>query len=202
MAIGELVSSSENPRSTGVVRCPGTCASLRTALKRSIPIGYVVVLILVLISNASLADVVSAVPQACDEWADLSPKKKFEVCVRDSVAASTRPREEVTALCLDASGYTPGVDEEGVEFWRSFGTVPVYSGEGGFRGLRISRIASGSLLKQVGILQDDVVIEVNGIPLNRPVIAVELLRQLRWMNRASVRVRRGDRVLVLDYRSE
>jgi hypothetical protein len=127
-----------------------------------------------LVSGAS-GDVTTGLPGSCDPWLDLSSEQRYQVCLRDS---AKRPESEVgsiRALCLEASEYSG--DDLSDDLFKGAKFLPRY-GESKFQGLVVSNVEAGSPLQHLGIQDGDLIVEINGIPLDRPAIALELVRQL------------------------
>ena len=65
-------------------------------------------------------------------------------------------------------------------------------------GFEMTAVTAGSLLDSVGIRPGDIVADVNGAPLREVASLSLLLTDLRWLNIATLGLRRGnDRVLVV-----
>lgn len=72
--------------------------------------------------------------------------------------------------------------------------TPNMSDEGELRGFKLTRIRQDSIYEKAGLQNDDVVEEVNGVPLNDTAQAIKLLNSLRTASEIEVRVRRNGSV--------
>ena len=63
--------------------------------------------------------------------------------------------------------------------------------EGELKGFRLTRIREGSVYEKAGFQNNDVVEEINGIPLRNAAGAIRLLQQLKSSKEIEVRVIRG-----------
>lgn len=70
--------------------------------------------------------------------------------------------------------------------------------EGELRGFKLNRIRSDSIYEKAGLQNNDVVEEVNGVPLRDTAQAIRLLNSLRSANEIEVRVNRGGSSLSLN----
>jgi general secretion pathway protein C len=59
-----------------------------------------------------------------------------------------------------------------------------------------------SFLGQLGLLQGDVLMEINGVPLNSPEKALQIVQQLRESRNIKVNLLRNDQPLTLEYETE
>ncbi len=62
---------------------------------------------------------------------------------------------------------------------------------GQIKGFRLTRIREDSIYQKAGLQNDDVVMEINGVPLNNAASAIRLLQGLRNENEIEVIVDRG-----------
>jgi type II secretory pathway component PulC len=63
--------------------------------------------------------------------------------------------------------------------------------DGELRGFIITRIRKDSIYEKAGIQNDDIVEEVNGVPLTDTSQAIRLLQSLRNESEIEIRVKRG-----------
>jgi len=62
---------------------------------------------------------------------------------------------------------------------------------GELKGFTLTRIREGSIYQKAGLQNDDIVEEINGVPLTDAAQAIRLLQSLRNENEVDVRIRRG-----------
>ena len=75
--------------------------------------------------------------------------------------------------------------------------IPLVS-NGRITGFEISRIEPGSIYEKIGLIDGDVITELNGIRLDNVARAVQLLKSMRGDVKASMKVLRGDEVKSID----
>ncbi len=63
--------------------------------------------------------------------------------------------------------------------------------DGSLRGFRLTKIREASIYDKAGLQNDDIIEEINGVPLNDTAGAIRLLQQLRNEKEIEIRVRRG-----------
>lgn len=66
-----------------------------------------------------------------------------------------------------------------------------YMADGGLKGFRLTKIREASIYDKAGLQNDDIVQEINGVPLNDTAGAIRLLQQLRNEKEIEVRLLRG-----------
>jgi len=66
---------------------------------------------------------------------------------------------------------------------------------GQLKGFKLTRIREGSAYQKAGLQNDDIVEEINGVPLTNTAAAISLLQSLRKENNIEIRVNRGGSVL-------
>jgi general secretion pathway protein C len=69
-------------------------------------------------------------------------------------------------------------------------------------GFVVRMIRPKSFLGQLGLLQGDVLMEINGVPLNSPEKALQIVQQLRESRNIKVNLLRNDQPLTLEYETE
>ena len=67
-----------------------------------------------------------------------------------------------------------------------------YQVDGALKGFRMTKIRENSIYYKSGLQNDDIVEEINGVPLNDIPGSIRLLNQLRNEKEIEVRVKRGD----------
>ncbi len=66
-----------------------------------------------------------------------------------------------------------------------------YTQDGALQGFRLTKIREDSIYDKAGLQNDDIIEEINGVPLNDTAGAIRLLNQLRNEKEIEIRVRRG-----------
>jgi general secretion pathway protein C len=74
-----------------------------------------------------------------------------------------------------------------------------YTKEGQVLGFKLTRIPEESPLTEIGLRPDDIVLEINGVPLNSVSTLLGLYVKLRSANRIEVRLKRSGTALQLSY---
>ncbi|MGK4005236.1 type II secretion system protein GspC [Sorangium sp. So ce1036] len=85
------------------------------------------------------------------------------------------------------------------ELMRSARIVPVREGDRVI-GVRLARVASGSLLTAIGLKRGDTIRSINGFDLTDPQSALQAYARLRSANNLAVAIRRGGRDMTIDLR--
>ena len=75
--------------------------------------------------------------------------------------------------------------------------IPLVS-NGRITGFEISRIEPGSIYEKIGLIDGDVITELNGIRLDNVARAVQLLKSMRGDAKATMKVRRGEEITTID----
>jgi type II secretory pathway component PulC len=72
--------------------------------------------------------------------------------------------------------------------------------EGGhFRGYRVMKPEDPAFIESLGLKPGDVLIAVNGVPLNTPDYGVQVLDAMSGTDKLAFTVQRGSEILVLNY---
>jgi general secretion pathway protein C len=77
--------------------------------------------------------------------------------------------------------------------------MPESDGQGNIIGFKIISMKEGSLFEKIGLEKMDVLVRVNGNNLSSPEAALGLFSKLRFQERFSIDIKRGDRSVTLDY---
>ncbi|AUX22530.1 general secretion pathway protein GspC [Sorangium cellulosum] len=85
------------------------------------------------------------------------------------------------------------------ELMRTARIVPVREGDRVI-GVRLARVASGSLLTAIGLKRGDTIRSINGFDLTDPQSALQAYARLRSANNLAVAIRRGGRDMTIDLR--
>ncbi len=80
--------------------------------------------------------------------------------------------------------------------------TPNFVGEGDEKtvdGFRVFRVKSGSVFQKLGIRNGDIILKINGVNMDNPENAFQLLQQLRYENSFSLLIRRNDQEMDINY---
>lgn len=96
----------------------------------------------------------------------------------------------ISTAGMDWNATTAKLGVDAQQLAREVSVLPVLE-NGRFVGVRVQAGRDNPLAAKLGLQPDDIVTEVNGVPLDSPARAAEVARTLAQANRAEVTVRRG-----------
>ncbi len=130
-----------------------------------------------------------------------TPKQSKEIKKREQQATS-----QAAALSPHKEGETTIIPRDLFDRYRtnlrqiqkSINAVP-YMVDGKLEGFRVNYIKKGSDFSKLGIQKGDIIIAVNGEPLNNLKVPIEFFKNLDTMTAATFTIKRGNEIKELEY---
>ncbi|WP_437728267.1 type II secretion system protein GspC [Sorangium sp. So ce861] len=126
-----------------------------------------------------------------------APKPPKRGALPPEIASKIRKVSD-TEFIVDRTAIDLVLEKQG-ELMRSARIVPVREGERVI-GVRLARVAAGSLLTAVGLRRGDTLRSINGFDLTDPQSALQAYARLRSANNLAIAVQRGGKDMTIDLR--